>query len=742
MSSSAVLSDDLLWHVRSDLPGRLRLICQELISSPLLRHHCAVTLTSCHWLHGFRINSLQGSVVVRFPDHRRGDLGTLLREALSLPQLDDNLIAPLAQLRAGQWRSNRAGQLAIRHGSACGLVLLAELLLPIPLTLMTGVALVALVPLVKEVWHAWHHRRTFPAETLELAFSAVLVSRGLPGEALLDLAISDASDALESLVTDEDEFHPESKELVDRLGNLVSLELVESEQPSCRLKDASCGDRYRVDNHSHVFLESRVIEGEIVVLNRLVDGDWRPRRLQPGDEVHPGAFLIKGHGVLEVLSALDNHPHYQIPLAIEESKHHVTRVEERLEAYNTVMTPLLLGIGGLWFALGAVERALGLLQFNPIHDWENSNLSSRLTAMASLRLHGIHLNDPDALTALGKMKHVVISRSCLDRMGGIQTREHLNQASGWKKGDMVRFLAGLQNYLLENDDVPIWSSQLHHVHAPMLVEHVEIHDLLDGWDVRLADGRQLRLIEQPQPVDDISQVHLDPLEIWEDDTFIGYVELITQPSDGWIGVCEALEEMGLTVHVVGVDSYPRMLELVKPLGINHVEHLYGDFHANDRLELVRDLQRNGDGVAYLGYVLHDMPALSQADVSIGIEVDADSIFTAGICDVVIGPDVHWLPRMIQMSRRLDSTANSNFALIGGSSLLAAIAATAAWINPLTTVLLSDVPLVLAELRNITALTSHGVFETHMHRHRALPPLPPQRHAASCRLTKTRPHGND
>ena len=737
MTASPAFADNRLWTVRSNLPGRLRLICQELVDSSLLRHHCAVTLTSCHWLQGFRINSLQGSVVVRFPDHRREDLILLLEEALSLPTLDDELVAPLAHLRAGQWRDNPAGRLAIRHGATCGLILLAEVLFPVPLAVMTGAALIALVPLVKEVWHEWHHKRILPAEALELAFSGALISRGLGGEALLDLAIGDASDALESLVTDEDEFHAESMELVDRLGNLVTLELVDSDRESCRLREARAGDHYRVDLHSHVFLESKVVEGEIVVLNRLVDGDWRPRRRRAGDHVHPGAFLIKGHGVLEVLQELGSHHTYQVPLAVEESKLHVSRVEEGLETYNRVMTPVLLGLGGLWIWLGAVERALGVLQFNPVHDWETSNISSRITAMASLRLHGIHLNDPDALMALGRVKHVVISRSCLDRMGGIQVREHLHKGCSWKKGDLVRFLAGVQDYLLDNDDVPIWSDQLHHVNKPMSVAHVDIQELLKGWEVKLADGRKVLLKEQPQPINSVPQTHLDPLEIWEDENLIGYVELITQPSECWIGVCEALEEMGVNVHVVGVDNYPRMLELVKPLGINHVEHLYGDFHANDRLELVRDLQRNGDGVAYLGYVLHDMPALSQADVSIGIEVDADSIFTAGICDVVIGPDVHWLPRIIQMSRRLDSTATSNFGLIGGTNLLAAVAATAAWINPLTTVLLSDLPLLLAEIRNITALTSHGVFETHVDRTKALPPLP-HKHPA-CRLPKARPH---
>jgi hypothetical protein len=90
-----------------------------------------------------------------------------------------------------------------------------------------------------------------------------------------------------------------------------------------------------------------------------------------------------------------------------------------------------------------------------------------------------------------------------------------------------------------------------------------------------------------------------------------------------------------------------------------------------------------------------------------------------------------------MSRRMDSTATSNFGLMGGTNLLAAVAATAAWINPLTTVLLSGLPLLLADIRNITALTSHGVFETQVERTRALPPLP-HKHT-SCRFPKAMPH---
>lgn len=102
------------------------------------------------------------------------------------------------------------------------------------------------------------------------------------------------------------------------------------------------------------------------------------------------------------------------------------------------MTPALLTAGGLALALGQPERALGLLQFNPLHDWEPSMVNSRFSAIAILGIHGIHLNNPDALTGLSHIQHVVVSQSCLDRMGGIKTHEHFHAESGLNTSDLLR----------------------------------------------------------------------------------------------------------------------------------------------------------------------------------------------------------------------------------------------------------------------------------------------------------------
>ncbi len=699
------------WEIQSSLPQRLRVNSPELISSAALRHHCNVTLTCCHWLRGFRINGLTGSIILRFPRHRQRDVKALLELALQLPTIDHELASPLGELRASRWQAHETGKLAARHGAAIGALLIAEILLPMPFAVMTVGALLSLIPVLKEIRHGLKHKESSNHSILELAFSGLLIYQGLPGEALLDQLFDDATQTIKGAVSGEEEFHSESRELIDRLGEHVKLELANRSNSFRKLSEAKKGDRYHVALQSHIFLESRVIDGDFIVINRLYDGNWKPLHLKTGDVVHAGGFVVKGFGLLEVTQSLQECSTYHIPIRHERSSLDKVKIEQFIDTYYRWMTPILLAAGGTSAALGATERALGFLQFTPVYYWETSSISARLTAMATLHLHGIHLNDPEALIALGKVKHMVISRSCLDRMGGIKTHEHINPSSGAQSGDILKILAGVQNFLLENDDVPIWSDQLHTVAAPTEVIDVEINDLLiEGWRVSLADGRVLHLREMRQAASDLHQRHLNPLQIWEDDTFLGYADLITEPGPGWNGVCETLEELGIEVHVVGIDDKAKMLELVQSLSINHESHLHGNFHAEERMNLVRELQTKGEGVAYVGYVLSDMTALSQADVSIGIEVDADSIFSSCICDVVIGPDVHWLPRMISLSRRLQHVTNSNFGLLLGSALVTAIGSAVNWFSPLATVVFSNAPVLLAGIRNITAMNTHSMFE--------------------------------
>lgn len=688
------------WQIASDLPGRLRIRSRELTESALLRQHCQLVLNSCHWLVGFRINGLAGSLCLAYPHHRRREVQNLLQQALTLTAVD-NSFDHLPPARFSGQRFKRT----LFHGMTCAALLSLEGAIAIPTLAMAGLTAVLLLPLARKVLHELKHRQV-TVEALELGFSGVLITQGLTAEALLDLAISDAVELTQSAVERED-LDLDADHLLRRLAEGGKLHQLEADGSSHErlLKDIDLGQTIRIDPKEHCLLSARLLKGDLLIVNRLVDGDWRPRRVQAGDLVEPGALVISGQAEAKIEHCMHTDPVYT--LLREQSRSsapELSGAELWVHRYKRVVPPVLLGLGGTLLSLGSIEAALASFQFNPLNDWQEQKLAAQLTTIANLKLHNLHIRNAVAIEALGKIRHLVISRSCLDRIGGIQVRERPNAAAGTPTGSLVQLLAGIQNWICGVDGTAIWSRQLQNVANPVAVSHVDIRTLREGWAITAVDGRRWLLQQQPLAHGAKVHTHLTPLQIWQQDTLLGTVELHSEPDEHWVDTCRALRELGIEIHLIASEEVDRLDEVAGLLGIDH-RHRHGSCTALERLELVRHLQDNGDSVGFVGYVLHDLAALAQADVSIGMDVDDDSRYLSNICDLSLGSNPLWMPRLISISRRLQQASGQNFGLLGTSQLIASLATAAGWIAPLQTVLLSDIPLLLAELNNLAALNA-------------------------------------
>jgi cation transport ATPase len=225
---------------------------------------------------------------------------------------------------------------------------------------------------------------------------------------------------------------------------------------------------------------------------------------------------------------------------------------------------------------------------------------------------------------------------------------------------------------------------------PISVKRFQLHDLAEeGWQLELSDGRSVQIVRDSRhnPGDHSRGVEVEPLEFRLNGRCQGWVLLERQENPAWQVVCDDLRQLGIAVEVVG--------------------HPVADPEdAWQRLERVEHYQSQGDLVGYLGDVIHDIPALERADVAIGLDFDEAGLLTHRLCDVALNRDPLWLPRLIVLSRRLHRTAQSNAAMIGLTHLVSSVATAGLAISPLQTVLLADLPLLLAELRNLNSFQSH------------------------------------
>lgn len=690
------------WSIASDLPGRLRILSRDLLVSPGRLSHCRQVLGSCHWLEHVRINPLAGSVCIRYPLDRRDELEALLEQALRESPVDDALEALLVPRFGGQRVRG-----TLTHAAACLALIALEASLALPTALVGGLSALLLWPMLRQVLQELKHKE-LSLESLELMFSGLMVQQGYAAEALLDLAIGDAVTVAQSRVESEG-LQREPDHLLERLGGGLRLTVITAAGGSepLTLARVSAGQVIRLQRGETTVLSARLLAGSLIVVNRWLDGDWRPRQLQVGDRLEAGTLILNGEAEAQVADGFAQDPAYAL-LHSHRTSLPLAPGGERAgwaERYRRVMPPLQLGLSGACLAAGSVDAALATLQFNALSDWEEQKLASELTAIADLRLHRLQTRSGPALQALGDLRHLVISRSCLEGMGGTVWRER--RADGrTAPGTLLALLMGIQSWICGDGGADLWLAPEQQDVESVAIRHVALGPLEEGWEITSEDGRRWRVRERQEVAGSGEASPGFALDVWREEVLLGQLVLRCEPEERWREMVQHLRALGIEVHLIGAEGAGPLQAVAEALEVD-AAHSHKAATDLERWQVVKKLQEGGPGVGYLGAVLQDLPALEQADVSLGLNGAGSSGQVAALCDLALAQDVLWLPRLIRISRGLRQTARQNFALVGSSQLAASLATAVGWIAPLQMVLLSDIPLLLAELNNLQTLKVSG-----------------------------------
>lgn len=705
MQADPPLASDLetsLWSIASDLPGRLRILSGDLLHSPLLRSHCRQVLGSCHWLDHFRINAIAGSLCITYPRDRRGELEALLDQALNLSNVDQAFAAFLVPRFDGQRIRGR-----LTHAAACLALIGLEGSLALPMAVMAPLAAVLLWPVLRQVARELRQRE-LSLESVELSFSSLMVQQGFSAEALLDLAIDDAVNLAQSAVA-SDALQLDTDHLLARLGDRVSLRVITpaGEAAALSLRSVSAGQVIQLQRGETTFVAARLVCGALIVVNRLANGDWRPRQVTVGDVLGAGGLILNGEAVARVEHGFDADPAYALLHAHSNSRpvEQGRDGEPWVDRYKRLAPPLQLGLSGGFLAIGSVDGALATLQFNALSDWDEQRVASELTAIADLRLHRLQTRSGPALKIIGGLRHLLISRSCLEGMGGSVWRETLVGDSP-EQGSLLALLAGLQAWICGHEGPELWFSPEREVENPVAVSHVAWAPLQEGWRITGEDGRRWLVRERHEESSASDAPAGFALEVWRDDLMLGWLVLRCEPDRRWLQSCRQLRALGIEIHLIGAEGAGPLAELAAALEVEET-HVHTTATPMERWQVVERLQQGGERVGYLGAVFQDLSAMERADVSIGLDVDASSRHVASLCDLALSRDILWLPRLVRISRGLEQTSRQNFALVVTSQLAATLATAVGWIAPLQMVLLADVPRLLAELNNLLSLQASG-----------------------------------
>ena len=419
------------------------------------------------------------------------------------------------------------------------------------------------------------------------------------------------------------------------------------------------------------------VDGVVVVGRSSVDqasitGESVPVEKQPGDEVY--AATVNALGYLEVRATRvgPDTTFGKIVQLVEQAEAVKAPVQKFADRFTTWFLPAAIGIALLTYVIsGEPLYAIAVLVAACPCAVGLATPLSVVASVGSGAKHGLLIKGGLYLEQLAKVDCVVMDKTGTVTVGTPGVTDVI-AVNGLPEDELLRYAAALE----QSSEHPIASAVLEYARA----KHITVPD---ATGFAYLVGKGLRG------------------EVAGKTVLLGNVRLLGENAVALTAALEhqaqALERSGKTVLLLAVDGriagiiavadvirdeVPAAIAALKRLGIQRLLLLTGDnervaaaiatqigigeFRAGllpeDKIAIVRELQRAGHRVAMIGDGVNDAPALAQADVGIAMGVVGSDVALEAAHIALMRDDWRQIPQAIVAGRRTYHTIRQNIAL--------------------------------------------------------------------------------
>jgi len=177
--------------------------------------------------------------------------------------------------------------------------------------------------------------------------------------------------------------------------------------------------------------------------------------------------------------------------------------------------------------------------------------------------------------------------------------------------------------------------------------HIGNYQLMKEYQIDINDEEQYFF-----QFGDRAQTHVF---IAKNKSLIGLITISDQIKESSIHAIRNLHKMNLQVHMLTGDSHGTAEEIANKTGIDHYK---AEVLPKDKLDYVKDLQKQGYKVAMVGDGINDSPALSQADIGIAMGHGTDIAIESADITLIKG-DLEKIAASLKLSKATVRTIKEN-----------------------------------------------------------------------------------
>lgn len=452
------------------------------------------------------------------------------------------------------------------------------------------------------------------------------------------------------------------KELIGSVPQIAILKKGGKEQ-TVQISDLKIGDTVLVKAGEKIPVDGKVTGGSGSVNQAPITGESVPQEKVVGSDAFAGTIVELGALDIEMTKAGKDTVFSRIISLVEEAESQQAPIEKYTDKVASYLIPVVfIFVGAVYFFTRDVKLVIALLIFTSPAELGLATPLVTISAIARAAREGILIKGGLFLEELAKVTTIVFDKTGTLTVGSPAVNKVEIIDKNFKEADLVRFAAAADR----RSSHPLAKAILSYADT-LKLDYPEPtnFDVIKGRGVKAeVDGKSLLLgnksfMEESKVALPTTRVNLADTAIYlaADQKLLGVFYVSDAIRKGAKAMIMGLRKSGIKNIVMLTGDNPETAKHVaEQIGIT-------DFRANllpeDKINIIKELQRDGTKVAMVGDGINDAPALVQADIGIAMgAMGTEAAMEAA--DIVLMQDkLEKIARVRAISKRAFRTIREN-----------------------------------------------------------------------------------
>jgi Cu+-exporting ATPase len=458
--------------------------------------------------------------------------------------------------------------------------------------------------------------------------------------------------------------------------------------------DLAVGDRFVVRPGEKIATDGTVVEGVSAVDAAMLTGESVPVDVGPGDRVTGATVNAGGRLVVEATRVGADTRLARMAKLVEDAQNGKAEVQRLADRISAVFVPavILIAVGtfGAWLGVtgdtvAAFTAAVAVLIIACPCALGLATPTALMVGTGRGAQLGILIKGPEVLESTRRVDTVVLDKTGTVTTGRM-TLQAVHVADGEDEKELLRLAGALEHASEHPVARAIAAGAEERAGALPPVEHFEnvpgrgVRGRVDGREVavgRLYDELPRELARAAHQAEQEGRTAV--VAGW-DGRPRGVLAVADAIKETSADAVRELRALGLRPVLLTGDNRTVAEAVANSVGIDPGD-VFAEVLPEDKVDVVRRLQREGRAVAMVGDGVNDAAALATADLGLAMGTGTDAAIEAGDLTLVRG-DLRVAADAIRLSRRTLATIKGNLVWAFGYNVAALPLAAAGLLNPM------------------------------------------------------------